>query len=285
MKTSNVGSKPPASAGTESEQKQKGSEEAKPTKQFKEVLAGGQQAQPQARSLKKKSAFPPFGKGAYAKKRGKSGGEKSDGAEGLALGKSREKGAHPLHGERGVQKTLRGEGESKEVPLLKSGKEKDLDSMLEKKEKENVDDSSMTVPGGVLMGPSALQQKAAIAKADARGLSMSDMESIVQKVQVGVNEKGMPEFRFELMTDKLGSLDLNVTADGSKIKIEILAQDAGAQAELEKNLNELGEMLQRRGLTLAEAQVNTRDEDAERRQRQEEQRQQHGEQQDQESDL
>jgi flagellar hook-length control protein FliK len=83
---------------------------------------------------------------------------------------------------------------------------------------------------------------------------------------VGVNEKGLPEMNFEIMTDKLGALNLKVSSENEKINIQFVTQDVGAQAELQKGLNELSQLLGQRGLNLAETNVMTRDQQSQQQQ-------------------
>ena len=155
----------------------------------------------------------------------------------------------------------------------KPGKE-DAAEMGQKKEevskkkaaKEDLDLKEFSVPTHVMMGPASIQSKTEIQKAHGPALNIKEIESIVQKVQVGMNEKGLPEMNFELMTDKLGALNLKVSSENEKISIQFVAQDTAAQAELQKGMNDLSQLLGQRGLNLAETNVMTRDQQSQQQQ-------------------
>jgi flagellar hook-length control protein FliK len=118
-----------------------------------------------------------------------------------------------------------------------------------------------------LMGPAPIHNKAEVQKAHGPALNIKEIESIVQKVQVGMNEKGLPEMNFELLTDKLGPLNLKISSENEKIKIQFVTQDASAQAELQKGINELSQLLGQRGLNLSETNVMTRDQQSQQQQK------------------
>ena len=83
-----------------------------------------------------------------------------------------------------------------------------------------------------------------------------------------MNEKGLPEMNFELMTDKLGALNLKISSENDKIKINFVTQDASAQVELEKGLKDLSQLLGQKGLNLSETNVMTRDQQSQQQQQQ-----------------
>jgi flagellar hook-length control protein FliK len=104
-----------------------------------------------------------------------------------------------------------------------------------------------------------IQADAEVANVQRPGLNINEIQSIVNKVQVGINEKGLPECRFEVETKNLGTLDLKVSAEKDQIRIEFVTEDNNAQQVLEQNLKELSQMLQDKGLTLAETKFTPRD--------------------------
>jgi flagellar hook-length control protein FliK len=135
---------------------------------------------------------------------------------------------------------------------------------LPKKEPKE-DLKEFSVPNMMMMGPSTVH-KAEVQKAGGPALNIREIESIVKKVQVGMNEKGLPEMNFELMTDKLGSLNLKISSDNEKIRINFVTQDASAQAELEKGMKDLSALLGQKGLNLSETNVMTRDQQSQQQQ-------------------
>jgi flagellar hook-length control protein FliK len=136
---------------------------------------------------------------------------------------------------------------------------------LSKKDKKE-DLKEFSVPNMMMMGPSTVHGKAEVQKAGGPALNIREIESIVQKVQVGINEKGLPEMNFELMTDKLGPLNLKISSENEKIRINFVTQDASAQAELERGLKDLSQLLGQKGLNLSETNVMTRDQQSQQQQ-------------------
>jgi flagellar hook-length control protein FliK len=156
----------------------------------------------------------------------------------------------------------------------KSGKEDSQKDFLKKEDapkklpKEKEDLKEFSVPTHMMMGPAPVHAKAEVQKTHGPALNIKEIESIVQKVQVGINEKGLPEMNFELQTDKLGALNLKVSTENDKINIQFVTQDTAAQAELQKGLTELSQLLGQRGLNLAETNVMTRDQQNQQQQQQ-----------------
>lgn len=107
------------------------------------------------------------------------------------------------------------------------------------------------------------------------GLNINEIQSIVRRCELAVNDKGKPEFRFELETKHLGNINLKVTTENEKVRIEFATQDVQTQEVLKENLKELSEMLQQKGLVLHETKFSPRgQEDAEKQQQQKEQQEQ-----------
>ena len=211
--------------------------DSKPQKEFKDVLD----------SESSKAPPPPKGK----------------------FGKIAPKGQKPL--KQGPEPNTLTTAGRKPIPS-KTGKEDPVEMGLKKEEfskktaKEDRDLKEFSVPTHVMMGPASVQAKAEIQKTQGPALNIKEIESIVQKVQVGMNEKGLPEMNFELMTDKLGALNLKVSSENEKITIQFVAQDTAAQAELQKGMNDLSQLLGQRGLNLAETNVMTRDQQSQQQQ-------------------
>jgi len=136
-----------------------------------------------------------------------------------------------------------------------------------RKKSPKEDLKEFSVPTHMMMGPSTIQHKAEVQKTHGPALNIKEIESIVQKVQVGMNEKGLPEMNFELMTDKLGPLNLKISSENEKIKIQFVTEDASAQAELQKGINDLSQLLGQRGLNLSETNVMTKDQQSQQQQR------------------
>jgi flagellar hook-length control protein FliK len=146
---------------------------------------------------------------------------------------------------------------------------------VKKETKEDLKEFS--VPTTMMMGPSTVHGKSDIQKAHGpSALNIREIESIVQKAQVGINEKGLPEMNFELLTDKLGPLTLKISSDQDKVKIQFVTQDAAAQNELQKGMNELSQLLGQRGLNLSETNVMTKDQQSQQQQQQDQGREDRG---------
>lgn len=114
------------------------------------------------------------------------------------------------------------------------------------------------------------------AKATQRpGLNINEIQSIVRRCELAVNDKGKPEFRFELETKHLGNIHLKVSTENERVRIEFATQDVQTQEVLKENLKELSEMLQQKGMVLHETKFTPRgQEDAEKQQQQREQQEQ-----------
>ncbi|MCI0416138.1 flagellar hook-length control protein FliK [bacterium] len=232
MKTSSVSQQAPAAKTTDNKTPNK--TEAKPQKEFKEVLDSDAPKVPR----------------------------------GKIYGKGLQKGPKLAKGQTEHQPLTHA---GKKPVSAKHGKEDFQEGALKKEEfskkqvKEKEELKEFSVPN-MNMSPASIQAKAEVQKTHAPALNIREIESIVQKVQVGVNEKGLPEMNFEIMTDKLGALNLKVSSENEKINIQFVTQDASAQAELQKGMNELSQLLGQRGLNLAETNVMTRDQQSQQQQ-------------------
>lgn len=255
MKTSDASSKPPvqrqqSSSSSKAEQKPKPSQ-----KQFQEVLQEGKPKQ----TLAKGKQFAPL-----EKKSDKPAGE-----------------GRVTIGNKATQQ--KAEGETKLHSRIEPKEERDAWGPLQKKHsKEEVSEkhSKEEVPGQLSQpispnlaqqqGPAPVEGSKAVSETGNPALNISEIESIVKQVQVGVNEKGLPEMNFELHTENLGDMSLKVNAENDQISIQFVTQDAAAQDLLNQNLKELNQLLHNKGLNIAELDVRTRDDES-RQQRQQQQ--------------
>jgi flagellar hook-length control protein FliK len=114
-------------------------------------------------------------------------------------------------------------------------------------------------------------QATSVDKTQHGGLNIKEIESIVDRVSVGVNDKGHPEFKFELKTEKMGSLELKISAEQDQIRIDFAVHDAATQDLLEKNLGELSNRLRDRGLNLVQTNFTRQDQSEQQEQRQQQQ--------------
>ncbi|HSP07142.1 MAG TPA: flagellar hook-length control protein FliK, partial [Acidobacteriota bacterium] len=208
----------------------------KPTKDFKEVL-DQPGAKTQLAGGKKKSTFSPLSQ------------EKSGKPDKLQTQSSK---GHARVEEKEERESI---GESE----LGAGKKKKTVSP----EDVQIQPTPMT------SGPGAVQTAVKAEKTHAAaGLKMEELQSIVQKVHVGINEQGKPEMNFQIQTHNLGPMDLKVSADGDKIKLDFVTEDINAQNVLKENLDELSNQLREKGLTLAQTNFSTRDQDQNEQQQQ-----------------
>lgn len=233
MKTSDVSSNRPVQNNDPGSKP----EAKKPQKDFKEVLD-----QPGGKKLiaTKKKAFSPL---------------------------NQEKNVKPdkLHSQTSEHKRVSGKGEREEVGESELGEGKSKKSSLHPEEGQVQPNIMQTGQGGVQTAMTA--EKAGAPK----GLSLEQLQSIVQKCHVGINEQGKPEMNFQIQTHHLGPMDLKVSADGDKIKIDFVTEDINAKEAIKENLNELSNMLREKGLTLGQTNFTTRDQDQnEKQQKQQE---------------
>lgn len=248
MKTSDLSSKQPVQpksvSGKKAEQKPKSSQ-----KQFKEVL---QEAKPSRTDSGKGKHFTPLEKKTF-----KMGEEKP------SLSKT-------SLGSKALQE--KPEGDIKLHARIEPKEERDTLGLLSKKAKEELHDPlNPTLPNLTQPGTPQIQSNKAISETHNTALNVSEIESIVKQVQVGVNEKGLPEMNFELHTENLGDVSLKVNAENDQISIQFVTQDAAAQDLLNQNLKELNQVLHNKGLNIAELDVRTRDDQSERQQQQQQQ--------------
>jgi Flagellar hook-length control protein FliK len=223
MKTSGVSSNQPAQGnpgGTS-----KAGQKDKTQKDFKEVL---QQSGGKAGLAKRKPFFPPGKKGA--------GGDSPTPSSLKSRGQKSfdPKSVDPGRNERQIAPKMKRQGEGEgEAPA--------------------------PVANPTTTATPSIQSETGVSKVQNPGLNINEIQSIVNKVQVGINEKGLPECRFEVETKNLGTLDLKVSAEKDQIRIEFVTEDANAQSVLEQNMKELQQRLQDKGLTLAETKFTPRD--------------------------
>jgi flagellar hook-length control protein FliK len=148
-------------------------------------------------------------------------------------------------------------------PSLKSGERDTVDSaerrLSSKSKKSDLPEAPTPQINPNAQAPAPIQGETEISKTQNPGLNIDEIQSIVNKVQVGVNEEGLPECRFEIETKNLGKLDLKVSAEKEQIRIEFATDDANAQQVLEQNMKELHQLLQDKGLTLVETKFTQRD--------------------------
>ncbi len=259
MKTSDVPSNRPIQSNTTNQSPRT---DKKPQKEFDKVLddskgkLGG--------SLKKgeKPFSPLTSKAGYGKKSAANDKETIRG-EGKAEKEGTRTTGHHEHSR------IEGKGE-------KDHGEKDL---LEKeslsKDHSKVDAQIQANQQVQVQNQTKIDATAAAQATQRPGLNINEIQSIVRRCELAVNDKGKPEFRFELETKHLGNIDLKVTTENEKVRIEFATQDVHTQEVLKENLKELSEMLQQKGLVLHETKFTPRgQEDSEKQQQQKEQQEQ-----------
>lgn len=246
MKTSDVSRNQPVQQNP-----QQGKAEAKKaSKEFKEVLdRSGAKKQPAGAKYTgetKKKAFSPLNQDKNA-----------------GLGKTHAHTGEHKHIDTKSDRQEVGKDDHEEVGEFEVGEGKLKKSSLDS---EEVKAQPNTMPGA---GQTAVQgsSKPEVIEAP-RGLNIEHLQSIVQKVHVGVNEMGKPEMHFQIQTHNLGAMNLKVSADGDKIKLDIATEDINAQKVMEEHLNELSGLLRDKGLTLAQTNFTTRDQDQNEKQQQ-----------------
>jgi hypothetical protein len=272
MKTSGVSSNQPPQS--KSEGTSKSGQKEKPQKEFKQVL---DDSGTKPGLAKRKAFFPPEKKKLAGERSPMKGLKGTEGKLSLEKFSTLEKHASlEKHDEFSKQAELEKQSELEKRAEVERQAELDQQAELEKalaerapaesesrigeKRKRNGEEEvPTTIANPAMTGPSSVQGEIAAQNVQNPGLSIQEMESIVKKVQVGVNEQGLPECRFEIETKNLGSIDLKVSAEKDQIRIEFATQDNNAQQVLEQNLKELQQMLQDRGLTLVETKFSQRD--------------------------
>lgn len=272
MKTSGLPPGQPAQQATGTGQKKAADTSGKSGKEFNKALqqqqAGSQAAT--AHHAAKMPAGKPFAPlaGALPKK---AGGKDAQSA-GRASEKESAEGASEKGAEGGVGTGAAGLHSRRSVH---GDKVEALDEQKKSKREAATDDTASESASIQKQAPGAAQPQAQVTVADKiqakSGLRIEELQSIVNRVSVGVTEKGKPEFRFEIQTHNLGNLDLAISAEGNKIRIDFAVQDAAAQNKLEASLKELSDQLQAKGLQLAETNFTRQDQSEKQEQQQQQQ--------------
>jgi flagellar hook-length control protein FliK len=257
MKTSDVPSNRPVQSNTTNQSPRT---DKKPQKEFDKVL---DDSKGKATPFKKgeKPFSPLTSKQGYGKK--SAAGSDKEGA---------------IHGDgKGEKEGARSTVHREYSRVEGRGEKGDKDGSMEKgKDHSEVDASQLQTNQQLQLQNQ--QQIGAVSNAQAvqrPGLNINEIQSIVRRCELAVNEKGKPEFRFELQSKHLGNIDLKVSTENEKVRIEFATEDIHTQEVLKENLKELSEMLQQKGMNLVESKFVSRgQEDAEKQQQQREQQQQ-----------
>jgi len=256
MKTSDV---PPNRPVQQNTTNQSPRTDKKPQKEFDKVLddskgkLGG--------SLKKgeKPFSPLTSKSSYGKK---SAGDDKDALRGEGKGEKE-----------GTRSTV----ERDYARVEGRGKKSHGDEELGKESKDNAVDAAQLQANQQmqLQNQARINATAGVQATQRPGLNINEIQSIVHRCELAINDKGKPEFRFELQTKHLGNIDLKISTENEKVRIEFATQDAQTQEVLKENLKELSEMLQQKGMVLHETKFAPRgQEDAEKQQQQQQQQEQ-----------
>lgn len=113
--------------------------------------------------------------------------------------------------------------------------------------------AAFKLPPAALMPPPPLARPRAESGAGLGGAAREIVEKIVQRVLVGTNEQGVPEFRLELKSSVLQGLSIRVSASrGKRVRAVFSGADRGVLASLEEASQELKDALAARGLVLEE---------------------------------
>ncbi|HSE41245.1 MAG TPA: flagellar hook-length control protein FliK [Acidobacteriota bacterium] len=254
MKTSDVSSNRPVQSGGDKTARS----EQKPKKEFDKVLDDGKGQKKSV--LGKQKPFSPLSSKAGTGEKKTAYGEKKDLAEARAEGKSQKQGTGATEHRDYDRIEARGQKEHKDGDVIS---------------KESSKDALSSNPQPQQVQPQMNVQQASEVKATQRpGLNINEIQSIVNKCELAVNDKGKPEFRFELQTKNLGNIDLKVSTEDNKVNIEFATQDVQTQEVLRENLKELGEMLHQKGLMLAEMKFEQRGQDSEKQEKERERQEQ-----------
>jgi hypothetical protein len=113
--------------------------------------------------------------------------------------------------------------------------------------------AAFKLPPAALMAPPPLARPRVEANDGLRGAAREIVEKIVQRVLLGTNEQGVPEFRMELKSSVLQGLSIRVSASrGKRVRAVFSGADRGVLASLEEASQELKDALAARGLVLEE---------------------------------
>jgi hypothetical protein len=91
-----------------------------------------------------------------------------------------------------------------------------------------------------------------------RALASEIAQKIVERVRVGTDGAGRPEFQIELRSDVLSGLEIRISAHRGKIRASFSAADPAVVKLLRENSDELKRVLGRRNLRLEELRIEER---------------------------
>jgi hypothetical protein len=91
-----------------------------------------------------------------------------------------------------------------------------------------------------------------------RRLAAEIAQRIVERVRVGTDASGIPEFQIDLRRDVLMGLSIRISAGGGVIRASFSGTDREALRLLRDNAEDLKQALGSRGLTLAELRIEDR---------------------------
>lgn len=87
------------------------------------------------------------------------------------------------------------------------------------------------------------------------GMNVQDIEKLVDRVLVGVNEVGDPQFKMDMHMDKLGPLNIEITRTAEGLQIKLNAETEKTGLQLGQNLATLQETLTQKGLQVQNIQL------------------------------
>lgn len=113
--------------------------------------------------------------------------------------------------------------------------------------------ASFKLPPAALMAPPPLARPKVDPGARLLGATKEIVDKIVSRVLVGMNERGVPEFRLELKSSVLKGLSIRISGGrGGRIRAVFSGSDREVLASLRKTSQGLKDALAARGLTLEE---------------------------------
>ncbi len=114
-------------------------------------------------------------------------------------------------------------------------------------------DGSFKLPPAALMAPPPVAQpKESSAAGRMRALAQEIIDKIVQRVRVGANAEGLPEFQIELRSSILAGLFIRVASNRGRIRAVFTSRDRAVLRALKGGAKALEEALSSRGIPVEE---------------------------------
>ncbi len=143
-----------------------------------------------------------------------------------------------------------GKGRAPSGPLARSGDESGGKKGGGQGREERPDGGFKIPPPALMAPPPVARPKETTAQAQVRALAQEIVNRIVERVRVGTNERGLPEFQIELRSSVLAGLFIKVSSNKGRIRAVFSSRDGEVLKGLRLASRDLKSAMEARGLDL-----------------------------------